>query len=131
MKGDAEYFGRLAGDGFNVYVYDEVGSGRSSRLEDPRGYTLERDVADLEAIREEIGAKRLVLIGHSYGGTLAAAYAACTRRAWRRWSSPSRETPRPPRAGRACSFASRRERRSASTPSSCPRARCSPTLCCR
>jgi proline iminopeptidase len=76
MKGDAEYFGRLAGDGFNVYVYDEVGSGRSSRLEDPRGYTLERDVADLEAIREKTGAERIVLIGHSYGGTLAAAYAA-------------------------------------------------------
>jgi len=35
-----------------------------------------RDVADLEAIREEIGAGRVVLIGHSYGGTLAAAYAS-------------------------------------------------------
>lgn len=76
MKGDARYFGRLAGDGFDVYVYDEVGSGRSSRLVDPRGYTLERDVADMEAIRKEIGAETVVLIGHSYGGTLAAAYAA-------------------------------------------------------
>jgi proline iminopeptidase len=76
MKGDSEYFGRLTQDGFDVYVYDEVGTGRSSRLEDPRGYTLERDVADLEEIREKIGAERVVLIGHSYGGTLAAAYAA-------------------------------------------------------
>ncbi len=57
MKGDSEYFGKLAQDGFDVYIYDEVGTGRSSRLEDPRSYTLERDVADLEAIREEIGAE--------------------------------------------------------------------------
>jgi proline iminopeptidase len=76
MKGDSEYFGRLARDGFDVYVYDQVGTGRSSRLEDPRGYTLGRDLADLEAIRERIGADKVVLIGHSYGGTLAAAYAA-------------------------------------------------------
>ena len=76
MKGDSEYFGRLAGSGFDVYVYDEVGTGRSSRLEDPRRYTLTRDVADLEAVREKIGAQRVVLIGHSYGGTLAAAYAS-------------------------------------------------------
>ncbi len=76
MEGDAEYFGGLARDGFDVYVYDMVGRGRSHRLADPRGYTLERDAADLEAIREEIGAERIVLIGHSYGGSLAAAYAA-------------------------------------------------------
>jgi proline iminopeptidase len=76
MEGDSEYFGGLARDGFDVYVYDMVGRGRSQRLADPRGYTLERDAADLEAIREKIGAERLVLIGHSYGGSLAAAYAA-------------------------------------------------------
>ncbi|MDQ3793014.1 MAG: alpha/beta hydrolase, partial [Actinomycetota bacterium] len=75
-KGDSEYFGRLAKDGFDVYVYDEVGTGRSSRLDDPRGYTLERDVSDLEEARQKIGAEEVVLIGHSYGGTIAAAYAA-------------------------------------------------------
>jgi proline iminopeptidase len=76
MKGDSEYFGRLARSGFDVYVYDEVGTGRSSRLQDPTGYSLTRDVADLEAVREKIGAERVALIGHSYGGTLAAAYAS-------------------------------------------------------
>jgi proline iminopeptidase len=73
-KGDSEYFGRLAGSGFDVY--DEVGTGRSSRLEDPGRYTLARDVADLEAVREKIGAERVILIGHSNGGVLAAAYAS-------------------------------------------------------
>ena len=76
MVGDASYFGQLARDGFDVYIYDQVGRGRSTRLDDPRAYTLERDVADLEAIRGEIGAEQIILIGHSYGGMLAAAYAA-------------------------------------------------------
>jgi proline iminopeptidase len=76
MAGDAAYFGQLAADGADVYVYDKVGTGRSSRLADPRGYTLARDVADLEAARERIGAPQLTLIGHSYGATVAAAYLA-------------------------------------------------------
>jgi proline iminopeptidase len=76
LAGDAEYFGRLTGDGFNVYVYDQLGAGGSSRLSDPTGYGVGRDVADLEAIRRRIGADRMVLVGHSYGGTLAEHYLA-------------------------------------------------------
>jgi len=84
MEGDARYFGRLASDGFDVYVYDQVGRGRSSRLADPRGYTMERDVSDLEAIREEIGAERTVLIGHSYGAPSPRPTRPPTRSVWRR-----------------------------------------------
>jgi proline iminopeptidase len=76
MKGDSQYFGELARNSFDVYVYDMVGRGRSYRLADPRGYTLERDIADLEEIRVKIDAERVILIGHSYGGALAAAYAS-------------------------------------------------------
>jgi proline iminopeptidase len=76
MAGDAAYFGQLTGDGFDVWVYDQVGTGRSSRLADPRQYTIARGVADLEAIRQRIGADRLVLIGHSWGGQVAAGYLA-------------------------------------------------------
>jgi proline iminopeptidase len=76
MRDDSAYFGRLAGEGFDIYVYDEVGTGRSSRLADPEGYTLARDVADLEEIRQKIGADKILLVGHSYGGSVAAAYAA-------------------------------------------------------
>ena len=39
-------------------------------------YSPSRSVADLEAIRQLIGAPRVVLIGHSWGGTLAANYMA-------------------------------------------------------
>jgi pimeloyl-ACP methyl ester carboxylesterase len=73
---DAGYFGRLTADGFDVYVYDQLGTGASTRLDDPTGYGVPRDVADLEQIRRQVGADRLVLIGHSYGGFLAASYLA-------------------------------------------------------
>jgi proline iminopeptidase len=74
MRGDAAYFGRLTRDGFDVYVYDQVGSGRSARLADPTQYTVARHVADLEAIRRRIGAERVVLIGHSWGAVIGAGY---------------------------------------------------------
>ncbi len=64
----------LARDGFDVYVYHQVGSGRSSRLADVRGYTVRRHVDDLEAIRIRLGSERIVLLGHSWGASLAAAY---------------------------------------------------------
>ncbi|MFI0483732.1 alpha/beta fold hydrolase [Actinomadura sp. 9N215] len=66
----------LAATGFDVYTYDQLGSGRSERLDDPAGYTVAGQVADLEAIRGRIGANRLVLAGSSWGATLAAAYLA-------------------------------------------------------
>jgi proline iminopeptidase len=76
LAGDAAYFGQLTADGFDVYVYDQLGSGGSSRLPNPADYTVGRDVRDLEQIRRRIGADRMILIGHSYGGLLAAHYLA-------------------------------------------------------
>lgn len=63
-------------DGRDVWAYAQRGAGASSRLADPRGYTTELAVADLEWVRTRIGADRLVLVGHSYGAYLAAAYTA-------------------------------------------------------
>lgn len=57
-----------------VFV-DERGSGRSTGLEDPRGYTVEAMVEDVEAVRQGLGLGRIALLGHSYGGVLAQAYA--------------------------------------------------------
>jgi len=67
---------RWAGLGFDVYFYDQVGSGLSARLSDPTRYTVARHVADLEAIRERVGAARVILIGESWGATLVAHYIA-------------------------------------------------------
>ena len=66
----------LTADGHDVYAYAQLGAGSSSRLADPRGYTVARAVTDLEEVRQRIGARDLILIGHSYGAFLAAAYLA-------------------------------------------------------
>lgn len=65
----------LAGLGFDVYNYHQVGSGLSSRL-DAEDYSVARHVADLEAIRQTLRAERVILIGTSWGGQLTAAYLA-------------------------------------------------------
>jgi pimeloyl-ACP methyl ester carboxylesterase len=74
MAHDAPAFAPLATDR-DVYVYDRVGTGASTRLADPTGYTTSRAVADLEAVRVHTGASRVVLHGHSWGALIAVAYA--------------------------------------------------------
>ncbi len=76
LAGEVAFFGQLADLGFDVYVYEQLGAGSSTRLTDPTGYGIDRDVADLEQIRRVIGAERMILIGHSYGAGLAAHYLA-------------------------------------------------------
>ncbi|MFF1724105.1 alpha/beta fold hydrolase [Streptomyces sviceus] len=66
----------LAADGFDVYSYDQLGAGRSTRLRDVTGYTVARQVADLEAIRRTLSADQIILVGQSWGGSLAAQYLA-------------------------------------------------------
>lgn len=71
-----QFFGQLGQLGYDVYFYDQIGSGLSARLDDPGQYTLARHVADLEAIRARIGAQQVILMGASWGGTLVANYMA-------------------------------------------------------
>jgi len=54
---------------------DERGSGRSEKLEDTTQYTVENMVEDVEAVRQALGLGKINLLGHSYGGVLAQAYA--------------------------------------------------------
>lgn len=70
------YYRHLTEDGYDVYLYDQVGVGLSNRAESIADYTLARNVADLEAIRQTLGADKLILIGTSWGGVLAAHYMA-------------------------------------------------------
>lgn len=58
-----------------VVFIDERGSGKSGKLEDPAGYTVEAMVEDLESVRSSLGLGTIDLLGHSYGGVLAQAYA--------------------------------------------------------
>jgi proline iminopeptidase len=54
---------------------DERGSGRSQRLQDASQYTVENMVEDLEGVRKALKLGKISLLGHSYGGVLAQAYA--------------------------------------------------------
>jgi proline iminopeptidase len=58
-----------------VIFIDERGSGKSEKLDDPSGYTVENMVEDTEAVRQGLKLGRISLLGHSYGGVLAQAYA--------------------------------------------------------
>ncbi len=54
---------------------DERGSGRSQELQQAAGYTIENMVEDVEAVRRALNLGKISLLGHSYGGALAQAYA--------------------------------------------------------
>ena len=73
------HFAELAGPwlegSLRMVYFDQRASGRSGPSPDDV-YTLPMLVADLEALRQTLGARRLALIGQSFGGTLALEYAA-------------------------------------------------------
>lgn len=70
-----DYAHTLAREGYDVYNYHQVGAGLSSRHH-PDEYTIERQVQDLEAIRQQLDVEKVILIGESWGGTLTANYMA-------------------------------------------------------
>ena len=72
----SQHFDWLTRLGYDVYIYDQIGSGYSARLADPTQYTVARHVADLEAIRQHIGAPQVILDAGSWGGELTANYMA-------------------------------------------------------
>jgi proline iminopeptidase/L-proline amide hydrolase len=59
-----------------VILYDQLDSGMSDHPEDPANWNPARFVAELEAIRRELGVERWHVIGHSWGSALALEYAA-------------------------------------------------------
>ncbi len=60
----------------DLYFYDQVGSGHSNRLENIGEYSVKRHQKDLEEIITQIGAEKVILLGHSWGAMLAMAYLA-------------------------------------------------------
>ena len=66
----------LADEGFDMYFYDQVGGGLSGRLNDITNYTVDRHIRDLAAITEKLGARKVILIGQSWGAILATLFAA-------------------------------------------------------
>lgn len=57
-----------------VVRYDQLGGGRSGRPDDMSLWTVEGFVDRLHTLRNELGLDEMHLLGHSWGGALAAAY---------------------------------------------------------
>jgi proline iminopeptidase len=79
-NGHAHYhpwFSALA-ERHRVVYFDYLGTGRSDRLDDRGQYSVERYAEQIESLREHLEVERIALIGISFGGMPALAYA-------RRW----------------------------------------------
>jgi proline iminopeptidase len=74
LEPEREFYRQFAEDGFDVYLYDRGGTGQSDRLDNISAYGIEREIADLDAIRSELGVNELILIGQGAGAELAARY---------------------------------------------------------
>jgi proline iminopeptidase len=68
--------GQLSEDGFDVYLYDQIGCGLSARLKEVNEYTAIRHQKDLEAIADLLKVEKVILVGQSWGGALATLFTA-------------------------------------------------------
>ena len=59
-----------------VVFYDPRGTGASRRLRPGGRQDMDAQVADLDALRSQLGFERIALVGDSFGGRVAMAYAA-------------------------------------------------------
>lgn len=62
-------------DSHKVVYFDAFGRGRSDRAKKAEEYTIARDVEDVEGLRKALRLKKVRLLGFSYGGMVAQAYA--------------------------------------------------------
>ena len=60
---------------FRAVLFDQRGAGRSTPAGERRANTMAHQIADLEAIRKALGIDRWLVVGGSWGATLALAYA--------------------------------------------------------
>lgn len=73
---DIKIFTTIANDGYDVYLYDQTGSGQSERLSNIKDYTVARHIEDLKEIIQKLNCKKVILIGQSWGAILASLFAA-------------------------------------------------------
>ena len=59
-----------------IVFYDQRGTGKSRNVKPDAAWGMDAQVADLEAVRAKFGFPKFDLVGDSYGGLLAMAYAA-------------------------------------------------------
>jgi len=78
-----------------VILYDQLGTGNSTRHNRPELWTVANFVAEIEALRRQLHLTDVIILGHSWGGALAAEYAVQNRPGVRAviLSSPLLSTP--------------------------------------
>jgi proline iminopeptidase len=59
-----------------IVFYDQRGTGKSKHVKPDASWGMDAQVADMEAVRTKFGFQKFDLVGDSYGGLLAMAYAA-------------------------------------------------------
>ena len=59
-----------------VVLYDQRGTGASKKVQTNAPQSMDAQVADLDAIRNALSLDRIAVLGDSYGGMIAMAYAA-------------------------------------------------------
>jgi proline iminopeptidase len=59
-----------------VILYDQRGTGASKHMDPNAPQNMEAQVADLDAVRKALALDRVAVLGDSYGGMIAMAYAA-------------------------------------------------------
>lgn len=67
-------FDSLASNNMIVY-FDAFGRGKSDTAKDVKEYTLDRDIEDIEGLRQALHFDMINVLGHSYGGLVAQGYA--------------------------------------------------------
>lgn len=65
---------KLVKSGRQVIFYDQLGSGLSDRPDDDLLWTIETFIEELEAVRKHLHLDTIDILGHSWGGMLAASY---------------------------------------------------------
>ena len=70
---------KALGDDRPVIRYDQLGTGRSDHPTDTTLWRLPRFVTEVTALRKALHLERVIVLGHSWGGTVAAVYALTTR----------------------------------------------------
>jgi proline iminopeptidase len=63
-------------DHWPVIFYDQLDCGFSDRPNQPANWTVARFVDEVAAVRRALGLDRVILVGHSFGGSLAIEHAA-------------------------------------------------------
>ncbi len=70
---------KALGDDRPVIRYDQLGTGRSDHPTDTTLWRLPRFVTEVTALRKALHLDRVIVLGHSWGGTVAAEYALTTK----------------------------------------------------